>query len=36
MRVDFSPPDITDAECQEVLDALQSGWITTAPVEPSV
>ena len=31
MRVDFSPPDITDAECQEVLDALQSGWITTGP-----
>ena len=31
MRVDFSPPDITDTECQEVLDALQSGWITTGP-----
>ena len=31
MRVDFSPPDITDAECQEVVDALRSGWITTGP-----
>ena len=31
MHVDFSPPDITDAECQEVVDALRSGWITTGP-----
>lgn len=25
----FSPPDITDAEINEVVDALRSGWITT-------
>ena len=31
MRVEFSPPDITDAECQEVVAALRSGWITTGP-----
>ena len=31
MRVEFSPPDITDAECQEVEAALRSGWITTGP-----
>lgn len=27
----FSPPDITDAEIQEVVDTLKSGWITTGP-----
>lgn len=31
MRISFSPPDITDAEIQEVVDALRSGWITTGP-----
>jgi dTDP-4-amino-4,6-dideoxygalactose transaminase len=32
MRVDFSPPDITDAEIQAVVDVLRSGWITTGPL----
>lgn len=27
----FSPPDITEAEINEVVDALKSGWITTGP-----
>ena len=27
----FSPPDITDAEINEVIDTLKSGWITTGP-----
>lgn len=27
----FSPPDITEAEIQEVAAALRSGWITTGP-----
>lgn len=31
MRVDFSPPDITEEEIQEVAAALRSGWITTGP-----
>lgn len=31
MRIDFSPPDITKAEIDEVIDALKSGWITTGP-----
>lgn len=31
MKVPFSPPDITEAEIQEVSDALRSGWITTGP-----
>ncbi|MCF0115993.1 MAG: DegT/DnrJ/EryC1/StrS aminotransferase family protein, partial [Erysipelotrichaceae bacterium] len=30
-KVQFSPPDITDAEIAEVVDALKSGWITTGP-----
>ncbi|MDR2106797.1 MAG: DegT/DnrJ/EryC1/StrS family aminotransferase [Coriobacteriales bacterium] len=31
MRVEFSPPDITEAEVQAVASALRSGWITTGP-----
>lgn len=31
MEVKFSPPDITDAEINEVVDTLRSGWITTGP-----
>lgn len=31
MKVDFSPPDITELEINEVCDALRSGWITTGP-----
>lgn len=27
----FSPPDITEAEINEVCEALRSGWITTGP-----
>ena len=29
--ISFSPPDITQAEIDEVVDALRSGWITTGP-----
>ncbi len=31
MRIPFSPPDISDLEIYEVIDALRSGWITTGP-----
>lgn len=31
MMIPFSPPDITEAEINEVADALCSGWITTGP-----
>ena len=30
-KIQFSPPDISDIEIQEVSDALRSGWITTGP-----
>lgn len=30
-NIPFSPPDITDEEINEVVDALKSGWITTGP-----
>lgn len=30
-NISFSPPDITDAEIEEVSKALRSGWITTGP-----
>ena len=30
-NISFSPPDITDKEINEVVDALKSGWITTGP-----
>ena len=30
-QISFSPPDITEAEIQEVAEALRSGWITTGP-----
>lgn len=30
-NVPFSPPDITEAEANEVRDAILSGWITTGP-----
>ena len=29
--ITFSPPDITQAEIDEVVDTLKSGWITTGP-----
>ncbi len=31
MNVPFSPPDISEAEINEVAEALRSGWITTGP-----
>lgn len=31
MKIPFSPPDITEAEINEVCEALRSGWITTGP-----
>lgn len=31
MKIPFSPPDLTDAEIEEVASALKSGWITTGP-----
>jgi dTDP-4-amino-4,6-dideoxygalactose transaminase len=31
MQVPFSPPDITEAEIEQVIDTLKSGWITTGP-----
>lgn len=30
-NIPFSPPDITQAEINEVIDTLKSGWITTGP-----
>ena len=29
--IPFSPPDMSEAEVQEVAEALRSGWITTGP-----
>lgn len=29
--IQFSPPDITEHEINEVINTLQSGWITTGP-----
>lgn len=31
MNISFSPPDVTEAEIEQVTDALKSGWITTGP-----
>ncbi len=30
-NIPFSPPDMTEAEIEQVADALRSGWITTGP-----
>ena len=30
-NINFSPPDISEAEIEEVIEALRSGWITTGP-----
>lgn len=30
-NIPFSPPDMSEAEIQEVAEALHSGWITTGP-----
>lgn len=32
MKIPFSPPDITEAEIENVIEVLKSGWITTGPV----
>ena len=29
--ISFSPPDISELEITEVVEALKSGWITTGP-----
>lgn len=31
MNIPFSPPDISEAEINEVAETLHSGWITTGP-----
>ena len=31
IMIPFSPPDISELEIQEVVNALRSGWITTGP-----
>lgn len=31
MNIPFSPPDISEFEINEVVNALKSGWITTGP-----
>lgn len=31
MNIQFSPPDISQMEIDEVVDTLKSGWITTGP-----
>ena len=31
MKIQFSPPDISDLEIDEVIEALKFGWITTGP-----
>lgn len=31
MKIQFSPPDITQEEIDEVVETLKSGWITTGP-----
>lgn len=30
-NIPFSPPDMTEAEAEEVKQAILSGWITTGP-----
>ena len=30
-NIPFSPPDITELEIKEVVEAVRSGWITTGP-----
>ena len=30
-NIPFSPPDMSEAEIQEVAEAMKSGWITTGP-----
>lgn len=30
-KIPFSPPDITEAEINEVIEVMKSGWITSGP-----
>ena len=30
-NIPFSPPDMSDLEAMEVVEAIKSGWITTGP-----
>ena len=30
-KIPFSPPDITEAEINAVVEVLRSGWITSGP-----
>src|SRR5665647_496501 len=30
-KISFSPPDISELEINEVVEAMKSGWITTGP-----
>ena len=30
-NIQFSPPDISNLEIEEVIAAMKSGWITTGP-----
>lgn len=30
-NIPFSPPDMSEAEIEQVAEALRSGWITTGP-----
>ena len=30
-KIPFSPPDLSQAEIDEVIKVLKSGWITTGP-----
>lgn len=32
MKINFSPPEVTEHDIQAVVDVLQSGWITTGPM----
>lgn len=31
LKISFSPPDVGAEECEEIKDAVLSGWITTGP-----
>lgn len=31
MNIPFSPPDMSEEEIKQVIDTIQSGWITTGP-----
>lgn len=31
MKITFSPPDMSELEIEEVINAIRSGWITTGP-----